>query len=100
MKSYLLKIICFLLMNSAIAQNEFITTWKTDNPGTSNDNQITIPTTGIGYNYDIDWEMAQVMKLLKAASRTLTLHREHMKYLSQEIFQESILIMKVTRIKF
>ncbi len=42
-------------MNSAIAQNEFITTWKTDNPGTSNDNQITIPTTGIGYNYDIDW---------------------------------------------
>ncbi|SMG53427.1 gliding motility-associated C-terminal domain-containing protein [Marivirga sericea] len=33
----------------------FITTWKTDNPGSSNDNQITIPTTGTGYFYDVDW---------------------------------------------
>ena len=33
----------------------FVTTWKTDNTGTSNDNQITIPTTGGGYNYDVDW---------------------------------------------
>ncbi|WP_310559637.1 BspA family leucine-rich repeat surface protein [Flavobacterium sp.] len=33
----------------------FITTWKTDNPGTSNNNQIIIPTTGIGYNYTVDW---------------------------------------------
>ncbi len=33
----------------------FITTWKTDNPGTSNNNQITIPTQGGGYNYTVDW---------------------------------------------
>ncbi|WP_170309806.1 BspA family leucine-rich repeat surface protein, partial [Seonamhaeicola maritimus] len=33
----------------------FITTWKTDNPGTSNNNQITIPTNGGGYNYTVDW---------------------------------------------
>jgi len=33
----------------------FITTWKTDNLGTSNNNQITIPTTGLGYNYRVDW---------------------------------------------
>jgi surface protein len=34
----------------------FITTWKTDNPGTSDDNQITIPTTpGVTYNYTVDW---------------------------------------------
>ncbi|WP_221412723.1 BspA family leucine-rich repeat surface protein [Fulvivirga lutimaris] len=33
----------------------FITTWKTDNPGSSDDNQITIPTTGSGYFYDVDW---------------------------------------------
>jgi surface protein len=33
----------------------FITTWKTDNPGTSNSTSITIPTTGSGYNYDVDW---------------------------------------------
>ncbi|WP_282042967.1 BspA family leucine-rich repeat surface protein [Winogradskyella flava] len=37
--------------------NYFITTWKTDNPGTSNDTSITIPTfTSFTYNYDIDWE--------------------------------------------
>ena len=32
----------------------FITTWKTDNPGTSAINQITIPTAG-GDNYTVDW---------------------------------------------
>lgn len=35
--------------------NAFVTTWKTDNPGTSNDNQITIPTTGTGYFYNVNW---------------------------------------------
>ena len=35
----------------------FITTWKTDNPGSSEDTQITIPTYSLGsYNYDIYWE--------------------------------------------
>jgi surface protein len=34
----------------------FVTTWKTDNPGTSNATSITIPTTGLGYNYDVDWD--------------------------------------------
>ena len=33
----------------------FITTWKTHNEGTSDRNQITIPTMGDGYNYSIDW---------------------------------------------
>jgi surface protein len=33
----------------------FITTWKTNNPGTSGSTSITIPTTGSGYNYDVDW---------------------------------------------
>ncbi|MGX1929919.1 BspA family leucine-rich repeat surface protein [Flagellimonas sp. 2504JD4-2] len=38
------------------AQTEFITTWKTDNPGVSADNQITIPTyLGETYNYSVDW---------------------------------------------
>lgn len=32
----------------------FITTWKTDNPGTSNATSITIPTVGAGYSYRID----------------------------------------------
>ncbi|MDT0540920.1 BspA family leucine-rich repeat surface protein [Croceitalea sp. P059] len=34
----------------------FVTTWKTDNPGISDDNQITIPTfPGETYNYTVDW---------------------------------------------
>lgn len=55
----LLSTICFpgAITGTAYAmQGEFITTWQTDNPGTSGDNQITIPTTGGGYNYTIDWE--------------------------------------------
>jgi len=37
-------------------QAPFITTWKTDNPGSSSDTQITIPTTGTGYDYIVFWE--------------------------------------------
>ena len=38
------------------AQRPFITTWKTDNLGFSEDNQITIPTfSGETYNYTVDW---------------------------------------------
>jgi surface protein/uncharacterized repeat protein (TIGR03803 family) len=36
----------------------FVTTWKTNNPGTSESNQITIPTYTYGnetYNYNVDW---------------------------------------------
>ena len=36
--------------------SHFVTTWKTDNPGTSSDTSITIPTFGSGYNYDVDWD--------------------------------------------
>jgi len=36
--------------------NDFVTTWKTDNPGSSNNTSITIPTHGYyTYNYDVDW---------------------------------------------
>ena len=33
---------------------DFVITVKTDNSGTSNDDQFTIPTTGDGYNYNVD----------------------------------------------
>jgi surface protein len=53
--------VCLLMMAlalgssiSASAQQPFITTWQTDNAGTSASNQITIP--GFGSNYDIYWE--------------------------------------------
>lgn len=37
-------------------QRPFITTWKTDNPGASGDNQITIPTKNdMVYDYSVDW---------------------------------------------
>lgn len=63
-KKKIFKLICTLFIFSyfalnpslAFAAGEFITTWKTDNPGTSNSDQITIPTDGISiYNYNVDW---------------------------------------------
>ncbi|WP_157505977.1 BspA family leucine-rich repeat surface protein, partial [Flavobacterium chungangense] len=40
-----------------IAATPFVTTWKTDNlsVGSSNFTSIRIPTSGTGYNYDVDW---------------------------------------------
>lgn len=36
---------------------DFVTTWKTDNPGVSGSTQITIPTApNTTYNYDVDWD--------------------------------------------
>jgi surface protein len=34
----------------------FVTTWQSDNPGSSGDAQLTIPTAGVGYDYDLHWE--------------------------------------------
>ncbi|NAY92636.1 BspA family leucine-rich repeat surface protein [Muricauda sp. JGD-17] len=53
-KNYLT--LLFLFSFSSVFSQAFITTWKTDNPGASADNQITIPTfSGEIYNYTIDW---------------------------------------------
>lgn len=42
--------------NCQVGQRPFITTWKTDNPGVSEDNQITLPTWSTGnYNYNVHW---------------------------------------------
>jgi len=40
---------------SAASTDHFVTTWKTDNVGTSGDTSITIPTSGTGYAYQVDW---------------------------------------------
>ena len=46
----------FITQNVQAAPVGFITTWKTDNPGVSNSDQITIPTLPTEtYNYDVDW---------------------------------------------
>lgn len=42
----------------------FVTTWKTDNPGTSDDHTIMIPTTGGGYNYQVDWGDGTIQNIL------------------------------------
>ena len=51
-------ILCMLSAAFSInAQDAFITTWKTDNPGTSGPTSITIPTfSGETYNFDVDWD--------------------------------------------
>jgi len=41
---------------ASFTTNDFITTWDTENTGTSASNQITIPGTGAGYSYSIYWE--------------------------------------------
>ncbi len=40
----------------AALTDHFVTTWKTDNAGVSNSTSILLPTTGGGYNYDVDWD--------------------------------------------
>jgi surface protein len=53
MKTKLLILIMLLGMaNSVSSQTNFITTWVTN----LNNQLIQIPTTGGGYNYDVDWE--------------------------------------------
>ena len=44
-------------IQTAAAQTpgSFSTMWKTDNPGTSSSTAITIPTTGVGYDYTVTW---------------------------------------------
>ena len=55
-RQFLLLSILLVSAYNLMAQAPFITTWKTDNPGTSSSTQITIPTTGTGYNYTVAWE--------------------------------------------
>lgn len=45
----------------AAPEDHFVTTWKTDNPGTSNSSSITIPTFGPGYSYSVDWDNDNVV---------------------------------------
>lgn len=45
-----------LTWSCSVFGQAFITTWKTDNPGVSASNQITVPTIGGGYSYSIAWE--------------------------------------------
>ncbi len=40
---------------AVLSTDDFVTTWKTNNAGTSNSTSITIPTTGAGYSYKVDW---------------------------------------------
>ena len=55
MQNRIFTFISLFLIFSTTLSAQFITTWKTDNPGSSNDNQITIPINGGGYNYNVDW---------------------------------------------
>lgn len=50
-KTSLFTLLCCFICFSGVAQTEFITTWQTTSDGES----ITIPTTGTGYNYTVDW---------------------------------------------
>ncbi len=50
-------ILGLLSIFSSSAQQSFISTWQTDNPGTSDNTSITIPTVNsLAYSYDVDWD--------------------------------------------
>ncbi len=55
MKKIKIYILGLFMLYGGIASAQFITTWKTDNNGSSSDDQITIPTLGGGYDYKVDW---------------------------------------------
>ncbi|MDM8566739.1 BspA family leucine-rich repeat surface protein [Candidatus Halobeggiatoa sp. HSG11] len=52
----ILVLLFFVQGAMAAPADDFVTTWKTDNPGSSNSTSIIIPTTGGGYSYDVDWD--------------------------------------------
>ncbi|WOK06398.1 BspA family leucine-rich repeat surface protein [Imperialibacter roseus] len=52
----LLLLLTLAFGTAELSAQPFITVWKTDNPGSSEDNQIRIPADGTSYNYDIYWE--------------------------------------------
>ncbi len=57
MKKCFYLLVALMISHCALAQTPFITTWRTDSVsvGSSNATSITIPTTGTGYSYDVDW---------------------------------------------
>jgi surface protein len=56
MKLSMIILFCLYLLAGVGAQQPFITTWKTDNPGATDSNQILIPATGVDFN--ITWQEA------------------------------------------
>ena len=50
LKKLLLGGLFLIVMNGFAAPGDFISTWQTNGS-----NQVTIPTIGGGYNYDVDW---------------------------------------------
>ncbi|ALJ05230.1 hypothetical protein APS56_08880 [Pseudalgibacter alginicilyticus] len=49
--------ICLFAVANLAAQTEFITTWKTDNPGFSSNTSVKISINpDFSYNYNVDWE--------------------------------------------
>jgi surface protein len=56
MRSFFLLGVCFFLYHISLGQlADFVTVWKTDNPGTSGSNQITIPAGNGSFNYSVNW---------------------------------------------
>ena len=51
-------------------ENDFVITVKTDNAGTSTSTQFTIPTTGTGYDYNVDCDKDGVNEVTGASGNT------------------------------
>ena len=51
-------------INEKKAPRQFISVWKTDNPGASNNDQITLPLTSSAHHLRIDWGDGNVEQLI------------------------------------
>lgn len=56
------------------ASTNFITTWKTDNPGSSNSTSLTLTADPASFNYNIDWDNDGVMDETLASPNTSVTH--------------------------
>jgi len=54
----------------AVPADDFVITVKTDNTGSSADTQFTIPTTGTGYNYDVDLNNDSIFEYIGITGNT------------------------------
>jgi len=52
----LILVLLISFITPSLSQSPFITKWKTNNPGSSNNSSITIPVSDFYYNYDVDWD--------------------------------------------
>ena len=69
---FLFLVFCWCSSGIMMAQGEFITTWKTDNPGKTDSNSIEIPVGWGSFSYSVDWGDGSTDNTVYTANATHT----------------------------